>query len=589
MADESDANGHLILDAARNTARRHLYPRIANASLDQPKNFAKSVLAILRDIFPIKAVSLYTYSAKQKVLILRGQSGLSYSLYRSFTIPLETPAGDAIIAEATKSFPDVRKESRYVDRRLIDAFGLQSLVAVPLIASSDGVAASPNPLGVICAYPERAGDLAEVAEQLTEICPFIAKLYIAALDHLKMRIRRDFVDHVGHSHDMGSIMYRSVRLFRDLLQVEAASIFLVDARKKFLRMKGTTGLTAGSLMEQFYYSPASKDPTYHAFSTQEAIEDRCENLPFEAPIPEHTATARDQCVIFPIGEPSSRLRSFPIGVLRAFNPKLNHDSVIHTTVFGWEELALVEFYTEMIAVLVHFMRKGMIAENDFERRMHGAKNNLQASIFELQLLERHGGLEVPEALQFSLSNAISFLTDIRSQIHRLELRDKKLESVAVELYGEVLAKIPPIINQSARANKLGTFAITRLDEAGFNKIPKVKGDRAALLAIFRNLAENAVKYCRMDGSQNRIEFSYTVEKESVCISITDFGIGIPSHQAKMLFIDGFRTEDAIKRYPAGTGVGLCDCKELMKRMEGNINFFPGDVGTTFQVHIPLFE
>ena len=129
--------------------RRKLYPRIANASLDRPEDFAKSVLETILDVFPLRGASLYAYSPRHQALILRGQRGFKYNLYRSFTVPIATPAGDAISFGETKTFTDVAADPRYIDTALINTFGLKSLVAVPLIASADVNAEHPTPLGVI--------------------------------------------------------------------------------------------------------------------------------------------------------------------------------------------------------------------------------------------------------------------------------------------------------------------------------------------------------------------------------------------------------------------------------------------------------
>src|ERR1700710_585375 len=88
--------------------RARLYPRVANASLDHPENFASSVLEVLHDVFPLLAASLYTYSFNKHSLILRAQHGFRYALYKSFTISVDTPAGDAVTSRATIIIPDVR-------------------------------------------------------------------------------------------------------------------------------------------------------------------------------------------------------------------------------------------------------------------------------------------------------------------------------------------------------------------------------------------------------------------------------------------------------------------------------------------------
>jgi two-component sensor histidine kinase len=568
-----------------------LYPRIADASLDNPESFAERVLDILRDEFPIKAASLFSYQPSSQLLVLRGQSGLDYSAYKSFELSIDTPAGQPITTGNIYTTSDISLSVGYRDKELINRYNLKSMVAVLLQSRPSSSETSQNPLGVICAYPFEAESLGEISMRLREIAPFIAKLYSAALDQIKMRLRKTLVEKAGYSHDMSGLMHRIVRTFRDCLQVETASIFLHDQRNSFLRLRASTASRTVDHKNVFYVKD-SQDPTNVSFRKNQMLVFQNTKPPFDSKKTFEIVQERIRNgILVPIDEPAVHPKDVGeqppvIGVLRVFNHTLTHQRVSHLTAFGWEEVTLIAFFVEMIAVMAHFMTKGDNAQNDFARSMHGASNNLQSAQFNLMLLEDDPTmLSVTEKANL-LSNAIAFLGDIRSQVSRLEFRhNEKLETEETSIFGDVLSKLPQTIHRLAQAYDVGSFEVTQLKDKGFDKLPKVAGNKEALLCVFRNLAENAVKYCRPDSRRHKIDISYKVLDDTLKICFADNGVGIPSEYAHLIFVEGYRTDDAIARHPSSNGWGLADSRELMEKMNGSIVLAPDSESTVFEVTI----
>ena len=571
-----------------------LYPRIADASLDDPESFAERALDVLCGEFSLKAASLYSYQPESKVLVLRGQSGLDYRTYKSFELPIDTPAGHPIKTGNIFVSRNISENSDYRDKELINRYKLQSMIAVPFrsqISSNE----EHFFVGVICAYPRDETLISETSQEIQEVAPFIARLYTAALDRIKMRLRKKLVERAGYSHDMSGLLHRVTKTFKESLQVETVSIFLRDQRNGFLRLRAATTTRTVEQRNVFYVND-SKDPTFLAFKNNKIqfLDRNSPNIDWRKTL-EITLNNISNGIAFPIKEAAVHPKDIDekrpvLGILRAFNHTLTHQEVSHITSFGWEEIALIDFFLEMVAVQVHFMSKGDNAQNDFARSMHGANNNLQAAQFNLEILESNPGLLSASEKDYFLSDAIAFLSDIRSQISRLELRHHdKLEREEIAIFGDVLAKIPSIIRRSAHAYSAGSFEVTQLKEAGFDKLPKVAGNRDALICVFRNLAENAVKYCKPNESRHRIEISYKILNNTLKIYFGDDGVGITDEYARLVFVEGYRTDDAIARYPSSNGFGLSDSRELMERMSGSIVIVPNYKMTIFEVTIPLWR
>ena len=93
----------------------------------------------------------------------------------------------------------------------------------------------------------------------------------------------------------------------------------------------------------------------------------------------------------------------------------------------------------------------------------------------------------------------------------------------------------------------------------------IKGNRNLLIIAFENLLENANKF-----SENKfIKINFTNSPETICITISDTGIGIPRKDLKNVFQTFYRAENA--RSFSGSGVGLSLCQKIFLLHNGNLS------------------
>jgi len=117
-------------------------------------------------------------------------------------------------------------------------------------------------------------------------------------------------------------------------------------------------------------------------------------------------------------------------------------------------------------------------------------------------------------------------------------------------------------------------------------------DSELLRQVLRNLVNNAIRYCSDDrpdaGVEIRLEKRVVEGIDSLVISITDNGIGIPKEDQHRVFEKFFRAGNAEKTAAGGTGLGLYICKMVVKAWGGDIWFESEEgKGSTFYVTIPL--
>ena len=96
----------------------------------------------------------------------------------------------------------------------------------------------------------------------------------------------------------------------------------------------------------------------------------------------------------------------------------------------------------------------------------------------------------------------------------------------------------------------------------------VRGNRAELAVVFRNLLENAVQY-----SDAPVEIRVRVSPKGddrVDVAISDRGIGIPAQELRKIFQRFYRTGRDVQRTAVGLGLGLFIVRSLVRRQGGRV-------------------
>ena len=117
----------------------------------------------------------------------------------------------------------------------------------------------------------------------------------------------------------------------------------------------------------------------------------------------------------------------------------------------------------------------------------------------------------------------------------------------------------------------------------------VSGDAGQLSQVFINLISNAIKFSHSDSDVGiSIERVQNLGKpESIRISVSDLGIGIPQEDIGKLFTRFFRGQNAIEGQLPGTGLGLAIVESIVKFHQGGVKVESTlGKGTTILVELP---
>lgn len=165
------------------------------------------------------------------------------------------------------------------------------------------------------------------------------------------------------------------------------------------------------------------------------------------------------------------------------------------------------------------------------------------------------------------------------QLAKQEVRELQRSSEPVNLNLVFEDMLPPLAD---RALEKGLVFRQKIAP----DLPLVLGNTETFYLIFKNLVDNAIKFT-LSGT---VSVTAVAENGQVVVRVKDQGIGIPPQALPNLFKRFYRTQTAVERGIAGTGLGLYMVKENVETYRGQI-FVESeeDVGTTFTVILPAVE
>ena len=185
-----------------------------------------------------------------------------------------------------------------------------------------------------------------------------------------------------------------------------------------------------------------------------------------------------------------------------------------------------------------------------------------------------------ENIQMSVQRMIDMVNDLLT-VSRIELG--KMARQIEELDAVAMAK--NVIEEQKHDADTKHIAFT------FNfapDLPHVFADKISLRHVFQNLISNAIKYTRENGTVTcRLELG-GVRADSLFLTVSDTGIGIPKKEFDQVFEKLHRASNAQALVPDGTGLGLYVVKTVIDKAGGGITFDSVEgKGTTFYVTIPI--
>ncbi len=217
---------------------------------------------------------------------------------------------------------------------------------------------------------------------------------------------------------------------------------------------------------------------------------------------------------------------------------------------------------------------------------HELKNPLAAAEGWLNLLLSKSVENNPEEERHMIERSYIRVKTLRTLVSELlsltaiETGRFQLRRTNVKVAGIVRSVV-----EAARERAAGKGIELTVNELAPEKEKTALADKDALLLIFSNLIDNAIKYTPEHG---KVSVRVTQNGMYVSATVEDSGIGMSPEELDKIFDEFYRVKNEYTADIPGTGLGLSLVKRLIELHQGQIHAesAPGK-GSIFRVGIPL--
>jgi signal transduction histidine kinase len=261
--------------------------------------------------------------------------------------------------------------------------------------------------------------------------------------------------------------------------------------------------------------------------------------------------------------------------------------------YSLADLALAEELAQRAALATDNARLYQLAQSALQVRdtflsiaAHELKNPLAALLGNAQLLQRRMQSGVP--IDKRHLRPLQVITEQTSRLHKLILTLLDLSQIqsgqlTIECSSvDLSALVRWVVNEVRPTLDQHTLICIMPDE------PLIMiGDALRLEQVVQNLIANAIKYSP-DGGPVTVELALKRSSSTICMAVTDQGIGIPEAELSQLFELFYRASNAVDRIVSGMGIGLAVIKEIVTLHGGTVSVHSVEgQGSTFTVCLPL--
>jgi two-component system phosphate regulon sensor histidine kinase PhoR len=245
------------------------------------------------------------------------------------------------------------------------------------------------------------------------------------------------------------------------------------------------------------------------------------------------------------------------------------DGVTQGKLFVFHDLTrlkqLENLRQEFVANVSHELRTPLSLIKGFaETLLEGAKDNPETATQFLQKIDKH-------------SDRLLFLIEDLLTISKIESGQVALNRQTVEVR-ELAQRVCDDLTARAASRQIALH----------NEIPPALlawADADRLQQVLFNLAENAIKYGRVEG---KVTFTGRDSGENrIEVAVADDGSGIPPESIPRIFERFYRVDRARSRETGGTGLGLAIVKHIVQAHGGEV-YVKSELekGATFYFTVP---
>ncbi len=236
-----------------------------------------------------------------------------------------------------------------------------------------------------------------------------------------------------------------------------------------------------------------------------------------------------------------------------------------------ERISVENTPAELRTLSASFNRTLDRLENSFERQKqftsdasHELRTPLSVILSQSEITlrkERTAGeyknalMTVEEAGKLMSDIVMKLLTIARLGVDKAEMKKEKID------LSEIISNAVRLLRSYAKNNQI-SITLSKTEQPVL-----IEGDRAAILELFVNIIDNAIKY---NIPRGKIAISFRKEDSFIVIQVKDTGIGIAEEDLKQVFERFYRGDKSRSKHIVGIGLGLSICKEIVRLHGGRM-------------------
>ena len=229
------------------------------------------------------------------------------------------------------------------------------------------------------------------------------------------------------------------------------------------------------------------------------------------------------------------------------------------------QLALAQQKTDFVSNVSHELKTPLTSIRMFAELMHDRPQPAEKQGQYLRIITVEA-----ERLTRLINNVLDFAKSERKQRH--------FEKKPFDLH-ETISRI-----WEGQEIHLGGAGFSTRWEAAPALYPLL-GDEDAIAQVLVNLLSNAEKYST---ERKEIELHTWLEKDAVCVSVLDRGMGVPPGEERKIFEAFYRAHDSLSSGIQGSGLGLTLAQRVATEHGGTLVFERREGGgSRFVLRLPL--
>ena len=458
-------------------------------------------------------------------------------------------AGWVIQQRQSVILPDLEKDPRWIHLYPNEPMRYRSALAVPLMVGADA-------LGALLLLSQ---DPSVFNPEQMQLASAAANQVAAAINNAELyRLIRDQADRLG---DMVRSQQVESRKSRAMLEAIADGVMVTDEEQKIVLFNDAAGRLLSLQREQVIGRPAGEFIGLFGKAGrpwQERLH-RWRTEPAKIGGGDYLAER--------ITLDSGRVLSVHLAPVGSVEEFIGTVAVFRDIT---QDVEIDRLKSEFVATVSHELRTPMTAIRGYvEILMLGATGPLNDAQRRFLKTVKHN------------SDRLEMLVSDLLDISRMESGQIRLNLDVVEI-PDLLTEVAETLRERCRTDEKALEIVLEIE----SDLPSIQADRARVMEVFHNLAENAFLYTPDGG---KVVLRAGARTDGVQVDVSDTGIGIAPADRERIFERFYRGENPVVMATPGTGLGLPITKRLVEMHGGSIEVesegVPGK-GSTFHVMLP---